>query len=205
MIDATRPVVSITGPRSHAIYADGHVPQPTCVTSEKISGVGKAATVAVHDQSPAGIGIFTAACSGARSSAGLAQAGPVRVSYAEASGFGGFITPAPGSNLAKSAPVVVSFRLTAAAGRPIAASAAATLAKARIVQATLRGPGIPATTVVCSWSVKASAFSCQIRVPRAARTGKSVRYTITAAENFGHGYLARPTGKRANPETIHFR
>jgi hypothetical protein len=144
-------------------------------------------------------------CSGARSYAGLAQAAPVQLSYAVVNGFGGFAAPKPGSDLSKSAPITVGFQLTASGGKPITAADAAALAKVRIVSATLRGPGINATTAVCTWSAKAGTFQCRIDVPKAAKTGKSARYTITVTENFGTGFLATPTGKASNPETIHFR
>ena len=174
------------------------------MTSEKISGVGQRASASTHDYGPGGLGAVTLTCSGARSAAGLSQAAPASVTYAVASGFGGFTGPKPGSILSKSAPVAVGFRLTAAAARPIAAGTAAALAKAHMVQATLRGPGITATTAVCGWNTKAKTFTCQIKVPRGVKTGTGVRYTITAAENFGHGFLVTPAGKSANPEVIHF-
>lgn len=203
-VDRTRPSVSISGPRGGAVYPVGHVPAAGCVTSEKISGVGQRASASTHDYGPGGLGAVTLTCSGARSAAGLSQAAPASVTYAVASGFGGFTGPKPGSILSKSAPVAVGFRLTAAAARPIAAGTAAALAKAHMVQATLRGPGITATTAVCGWNAKAKTFTCQIKVPRGVKTGTGVRYTITAAENFGHGFLVTPAGKSANPEVIHF-
>jgi hypothetical protein len=106
--------------------------------------------------------------------------------------------------LSKSAPITVGFRLTGSTGKPITASTATALAAAHMVQATLRGPGISASTATCTWSAKAAAFQCKISVPKGVRSGKSIRYTITAAESFGHGFVVTPSGKTANPEVIHF-
>ena len=204
-VDAGRPAVSVAGPRAGAIYQDGHVPHATCATVEKVSGVGTPATAKLRGDDPAGVGVVVVTCSGATSYAGLAQAAPVQLSYAVANGFGGFAAPKPGSMLIRSSPVAVSFGLTATGGKPVPASAAAALAKAHLIRATLRGPGIKATTAVCDWSAKAGTFQCRIDVPGTVRTGKDERYTITAAEDFGHGFVATPAGKAANPEVIHFR
>lgn len=97
-VDTTRPAVSITGPRNGAVYPYGHVPQAACVTSEKISGVGRLATASLHAHGPGGLGVFTLTCSGARSNAGLAQAAPVQATYAVANGFGGFTGPNPAAS-----------------------------------------------------------------------------------------------------------
>jgi uncharacterized protein YjbI with pentapeptide repeats len=205
MIDTTRPLVSITGPRNGSVYTYGHVPHAVCVTSEKVSGVRTQAAAKLVAHGKEGVGTFDLVCSGAESNAGLDQTTPVHLTYAVANGFGGFLAPKPGSALSNSAPITVRFRLTAAAGKPLTTAVGAALAKTRIVRATLQGPGIKASTAVCAWSTSAKAFQCVIKVQGKVRTGKSKRYTITAKEEFGSGFLAIPTGKAANPEVVHFR
>jgi uncharacterized protein YjbI with pentapeptide repeats len=120
-------------------------------------------------------------------------------------GFGGFISPVPGSRLAKSAKtIVVTFRLTGAGGKPIAAALAAKLAAGHHVRVTLSGPRIKPVNVYCAW--KARQFSCVIRIPAGAVTGTAHRYQITAAENLGTGFKRAPVaGRVVNPEAIYFK
>lgn len=120
-------------------------------------------------------------------------------------GFGGFISPLPGSRLAKSAKaIVVTFRLTAAVGEPVAVALAAKLAAGHKVRVTLSGPRIKPVNVYCAW--KASKFSCVIKIPAGTVTGIAHRYQITAAENLGTGFKMAPvTGRVVNPEGVYFR
>jgi hypothetical protein len=153
-----------------------------------------------------GVGPFVATCAGAVDRAGNAQTSAVSASYTVVYGFGGFIAPSPGSTIRKSSHTIKArFRLTNSAGKAIAATIAAALASAHHVRVTLAGPGITAATVTCNWSSAAAAFSCPIKIPAAVRTGTSNRYTITAAESTGAGFVKVPTvGKGSNPETVHF-
>ena len=71
---------------------------------------------------------------------------------------------------------------------------------------TPAGPGIASVTASCWWSTSSHEFRCSFKTPAHVKPGKSHRYTITAAENIGPGFVTAPkTGKAVNPETIHFR
>ena len=84
-------------------------------------------------------------------------------------------------------------------------SDATALAAARHVRATLQGPGISAVTASCGWNAARRLFTCGIRIPAKVRTGSHWRYTITAGENVGTGFVPAPgVRSAANPEVVHF-
>jgi uncharacterized protein YjbI with pentapeptide repeats len=205
-VDMTRPIVSVIGLRSADIYTYGRVPRARCQTTEKISGVKSAAKPRIYDYGKGGVGLFVVQCAGAQSVAGLQQAKPVNLTYAVATRFGGFKGPKPGSTVSRSAgSIAVSFRLTTATGRPVSASTEAAVAKARFVRVTLSGPDIAPTSAICGWNAGARVLECAIKIPAGVRTGAGERYTITAIENLGYGYVVKLTGKgAADPEVIHF-
>jgi len=206
-VDTTAPAVAVTGVRERRQYVFGQVPARGCRTSDTVSGVARSAKLTVTTTGSHGVGSFTATCSGAVSVAGTGQAAPVRARYTVVYGFGGFISPRPGSTLAKaSRTIVATFRLTDAAGRSISRSRAMYLAATRRIRVNLKGPGIATVTAICEWSESAQAFRCVIQMPAGIRTGSTNRYAITAFENLGMGLQpVPPVGKAINPETIHFR
>lgn len=205
-VDATRPVVKVTGVVKGRHYLIGKVPAAGCSTSEAISGVATQATVSVTTGGSGGVGPFTATCAGAVSLAGLPQAAPAQVKYTIGYGFGGFISPRPGSTVSRSTGLTSAFRLTSANGTAIASRIASNLAAARDVRVILKGPGIRPVTVSCSWSSSSHEFRCPIKIPATVRTGKTNSYTITAQENIGTGFYAVPAvGTARNPEVIHFK
>jgi hypothetical protein len=122
-------------------------------------------------------------------------------------GLSGFISPLPGSTLARSAGrIVVRFRFTNAAGRLIASSTAATLAAQHRVEAVLTGPGIAKVSVLCTWDKTARYFLCVIKIPARVETGKNHSYFLAALEKLGNGFLDAPADPgAANPEIVHFR
>jgi outer membrane protein assembly factor BamB len=75
-IDMTPPTVSVTGATSGAVYTGGQAPTPGCATSDQLSGVATAATLAVSSSGSS----YTATCSGAADNAGNTAA-PVSVAY----------------------------------------------------------------------------------------------------------------------------
>ena len=79
-IDKTVPTVSVTGVTQGKVYILGAVPAAGCSTTDALSGVDAAATLAVTGGVPPGVGTFTATCSGATDKAGNASA-PVSVTY----------------------------------------------------------------------------------------------------------------------------
>jgi uncharacterized protein YjbI with pentapeptide repeats len=120
----------------------------------------------------------------------------------------GFVAPKSGATLSKSARhFAAEFRLAnPATGAAITGATARALAARHDVRAILAGPKIKTATVACGWNSKRKYFSCSFTTPRAAKTGKRYRYTITAQVNQGPGFLlALPARGVANPETIHFR
>jgi uncharacterized protein YjbI with pentapeptide repeats len=206
-LDQTPPAVTVTGVASGRIYIAGKIPAPGCKTTDGLSGVGTPAKLKVTTTGSHGVGSFTATCAGAADGAGNRQAAPVSVTYKVVYGFGGFISPKPGSTIAKSAKTfAVTFRLTNAAGTPISATLASALAAANEVRVILRGPGISAVTAGCGWSSTKGWFRCVVKIPLGAETGSTKRYSVTAYENPGTGFLAAPpVGTTVNPEYIHFK
>ena len=121
-IDASRPVVSVTGVKNGATYVYGKVPAAGCATVEKVSGVAKKAAAKIITSGENGTGAFTVTCAGAASAAGLSQTSPVKAHYSVVYGFGGFVSPAAGSKIKKAASMfTVKFRLASASGKAIPA------------------------------------------------------------------------------------
>jgi hypothetical protein len=206
-VDTTAPAVVVTGVRDRRQYVFGQVPAPGCRTSDPVSGVARSAKLTVTTTGSSGVGSFTATCSGAVSVAGTSQAAPVRARYTVVYGFGGFMSPRPGSTLAKaSRTIVATFRLTNAAGHSISSGRARYVAATHRIRVNLKGPGIVTATAICEWNASAQVFRCVIKMPAGIRTGSSNRYAITAFENLGMGLQpVPPVGKAINPETIYFR
>jgi uncharacterized protein YjbI with pentapeptide repeats len=203
-LDTTPPVVTVTGVRGGGQYVIGAVPAPGCRTTDN-SAVATPAKLTVTTTGSHGVGSFTATCAGAVDRAGNHQAAPVRATYTVVYGFAGFAAPRSGATLARSKPVTVRFRLANHAGTAIASNLAAALAKARKLRVTLRGPGISAVAAVCSWNASTRYVQCTIAVPARVRDGRAVKYTITATENVGTGFIVAPGVRRAaDPETVHF-
>ncbi len=205
-VDASLPVVKVTGVKAGAHYVLGKVPTAGCSTTETVSGVATSATLKVSTGGTGGVGPFTATCSGAVSVAGLAQAAPVQAKYTTGYGFGGFIQPHQGSTTAtKAKDITALFRLVNSKGQAITAATAKHLAFAQDVRVTLRGPGISPANALCSWDASARAFACKLKIPAKVRTGKTNKYTITADEDLGTGFYTAPVvGRVVNPETIYF-
>ncbi len=80
-VDTVLPTMAVTGVANGEIYILGAVPAAACSTTDPLSGVDAAATVAVTGGVPPGVGTFTATCSGATDKAGNAAAPPVSVTY----------------------------------------------------------------------------------------------------------------------------
>jgi uncharacterized protein YjbI with pentapeptide repeats len=205
-VDASLPVVSVTGVSAGQTYIYGEVPAIGCHTAEAISGVARNASVKVSTSGRNGAGAFTATCAGAVSQAGTIQASAVLVRYEVAYGFGGFGSPAAGATLKKSArTIAVRFRLANAEGTPIPADFAAALGKAGDVRVTLRGPRIT-QVVTCAWAAASRVFECTVPIPAGVGTGHKHPYTLTASDNLGSGFLTVPVvGRAVNPQTIYFR
>jgi uncharacterized protein YjbI with pentapeptide repeats len=205
-LDTTPPTVAVTGVSNGKVYVVGAVPAAHCTTTDN-GTVATPATLKVTTTGRNGVGRFTATCSGAVDLAGNKQQAPVSVTYTVVYGLHGFIAPANGATIARSSKTItVRFRLTSANGAAISASLAKALAAAHDVRVTLQGPGIKAVTVYCGWNASQQDLTCAIRIPSGVRTGTAQRYTLTAAENVGTGFLTVPVVKGgANPEVIHFR
>jgi uncharacterized protein YjbI with pentapeptide repeats len=205
-LDTTPPVVTVTGVGNGKTYVTGAVPKAGCKTTDN-GTVSDPATVKVTTTGKNGVGRFTATCSGAADLAGNRQKAPVSVTYTVVYGLHGFIAPANGATIARSSKrITVRLRLTSANGAAISASLAKALAAAHDVRATLQGPAIKAVTVYCGWNASQQDLTCAIGIPSGVRTGSSQRYTLTATENVGTGFLTVPAVRgTADPEVIHFR
>jgi uncharacterized protein YjbI with pentapeptide repeats len=205
-LDTTPPTAAVTGVANGKVYVTGGVPRAGCRTTDN-GTVAIGASVTVTTMGKNGVGRFTATCAGAVDLAGNKQKAPVSVTYRVVYGLHGFLAPASGSTIARSSKTIaVRLRLTSATGRTIPASVAKALAAASDVQATLRGPGIPVVATTCSWNATQQDITCAIRIPSGVRTGSAQRYTITADENVGTGFLTVPAvGATTDPEVVHFR
>ncbi len=87
--DRTPPTVTVTGVKAGERYVLGAAPAPACRTVDDGSGVRTPAALAVTGGSPAGVGRYTATCSGAVDKAGNAATASARA--------GRWRTPSPGS------------------------------------------------------------------------------------------------------------
>jgi hypothetical protein len=90
-LDKTGPVVAVTGVANDARYSVGAVPAAGCATTDALSGVAAEATLRVTGGTAAGVGTFTASCSGARDKAG--NAGSAGVTYTVGYPWSGFFQP----------------------------------------------------------------------------------------------------------------
>jgi hypothetical protein len=83
-IDATPPVIAVTGVVSGAIYPLGSVPAAGCSTSDATSGVAVSSTMSLSGGNLHGVGRYNAGCSSATDNAGNVRQGvnaPYTVTY----------------------------------------------------------------------------------------------------------------------------
>lgn len=205
-IDTTPPVEKFINFREGATYLLGESPlQPSCVTSDALSGVALNGGVFDSAGRPDGTGITTLTCSAAQDKAGNVAAtitGHFTIIYE----FGGFVAPKVGSTLKASAPqITVEFALANGLGTPAAAARQAGLGSHQGVRATLAGPGISPVVAGCDWNPAAKLFTCTIARPAGIKTGPQEHYTITASENVGSGFVTVPPDAFSeNPEPVTF-
>ena len=136
-VDRTPPTVTVTGVKAGERYVLGAAPAPACRTVDDASGVRTPAALAVTGGSPAGVGRYTATCSGAVDKAGNAAAA-VSASWTVAYAFTGLWSPERlqslrGVKAGSTVPVPLLWRITDAAGTPVKA-----LADGRPVQPPLQ-------------------------------------------------------------------
>jgi hypothetical protein len=188
-----------------AVYAEGEQPQPQCLTTDTYSGVRFNAGTVITGGRADGTGVVTVKCSDGTDQAGN-EAATMSAKYQIVYAFGGFMAPAVGSTIKQSVHnISVRFVLTNVSDTPIAASTAAALASTFDVRATLRGPGISATSASCAWQPHSASFNCVIVRPRTVRTGHSNPYTITVTENLGGGFVTVPIDFISqNPAPVYF-
>lgn len=199
------PAIAVTGVSNGHSYLFGKVPTLGCRV-ENGTAV-KPPVLTVTTTGSRGVGRFTATCAATVAAGGSQQKVSARAAYTVLYGMRVFIAPAPGSTIARSARVItVRLRLATAAGAPISAAAASALAAAGHIRATLQGPGISAVTAACRWNAADRYFTCTIKIPAKVKTGSRWRYTLTAAENVGPGFVHVPgVGGAADPEVVHFK
>jgi hypothetical protein len=78
-IDATGPVVTVTGVTDGATYVAGRVPRVRCATTDALSGVARRATLRTSGGGARKVGLHTATCGGALDRAG--NPGSTSVTY----------------------------------------------------------------------------------------------------------------------------
>ena len=201
--DTTLPVLHLNV-KNGQVFAVGSAPRVQCTAADKYKPITTQPTLTITGHSAHGLGKFTATCSGAIDQAGLA-AHPVSATYWVAYGFDG-MEPHQGATVSTyPRTVAVRFALSAAAGRSISAAVGRAMARGHDVRVILRGPGIRPTTAICdSYSLR-SGFVCKLDLPHGIKTGRRYRYTLTAYENNGFGFVIAPGEPTAdNPVTIHF-
>jgi hypothetical protein len=203
-IDTEPPVQTLTGFRNGATYMLGRGPLPGCVTTDALSGVALTGVTTILGGRPDGTGVFAVTCSAGQDEAGNVAA-TVSGHYTVVYEFGGFITPPVNSTLkASAARITVRFRLARIDGTTISAHTQAALAARHDVRARLRGPGISPVVSTCSWNTLGKFLVCPIATPPHVKVGK--RYTITATENLGSGFVTIPIDPYSeNPERVTFR
>jgi uncharacterized protein YjbI with pentapeptide repeats len=202
--DTTPPVLHLNV-KNRQVFAVGMAPKPQCTATDKYSTISTQPTLKITGHSARGLGKFTATCSGATDLAGLV-ARPVSATYWVAYGFDG-MQPSQGASVpTRPRTLVVSFSLSGATGGFISAATGKAIARRHDVRVTLQGPGIRRVTATCRWSSPQSGFACKLRLPHGIRTGRRHRYTLTAYENNGFGFVVAPGEPTAeNPVSIHFR
>jgi len=201
--DTTPPVLHLNV-KNGQVFAVGSAPKPQCTATDEYSTISAQPTLKVTSHSAHGLGKFTANCSGATDLAGLV-ARPVSATYWIAYGFDG-MEPQQGDYVpTRPRTLAVSFSLSGSTGGVISAATGKRMARRHEVRVTLRGPGIRSVTAICrSYSLR-SGFACKLRLPHGIKTGRRHRYTITAYENNGFGFVVAPGEPTAeNPVSIHF-
>ncbi len=202
--DTTPPVLHLTV-KNGQVFAVGTAPKPQCTATDEYSTISTQPTLTITGHSSHGLGKFTATCSGATDLAGLVAL-PVSATYWIAYGFDG-MQPGQGARVpTRPRTLVVSFSLSGAAGGFISAATGKAMARRHDVRVTLRGPGIRQVTATCRWSSPRSGFACDLHLPRGIKTGRQHRYTLTAYENNGFGFVVAPGEPTSeDPVSIHFR
>jgi Pentapeptide repeats (8 copies) len=211
-IDTTPPAVSIIRVRPGGIYQLDRFPLPTCAVTDVISGVGSYGVCSLYSpvipgtKQEALAGVWKMTLSGATDKAGNA-AHAISAQWTLVYLFGGYYAPKVGSTLSHTArDITVKAFLADNSDKAIAAAEQAARAKYHQIRATLRGPGITAVTVACSWNAKGKYLQCVIPTPRKVETGRSHRYTITVAENVGSGWITVPDDAASqNPAPVYFK
>lgn len=121
-IDRKPPTVTVLGVADGATYILGNVPAASCNTTDLGSGVAASASLQLTGGNAAGVGIFTATCSGATDNVGNATP-PVTVTYTVAYRFHGlYMPPAPQGSYNGGRVIPITWYLTDAAGQPITAA-----------------------------------------------------------------------------------
>nr|WP_157554309.1 PxKF domain-containing protein [Herbidospora sakaeratensis] len=120
--DTAGPQVSVTGVADGATYRLRAAPTPGCATVDRGSGVATKATLTLTGGTPAGVGVYTATCAGAKDNEGNLTP-PVSATYSVAYVFTGFAAPIRNDgvvNVAKAGQgIQVKWRLTDATGAPV--------------------------------------------------------------------------------------
>jgi hypothetical protein len=174
----------------------------TATVTDPTPGSGSAISPISGNATTGSAGMFTVPLTGSDNAGNTTT---VNCGYAVVYGFGGFISPLPGSTLRSGATIPVKFGLADASGHPISSALAAALAAGGNVTVTLTGPGTSTTiaaSATCTWDAKHLLFLCNMNAPTGVLLG-SPGYAITAFENIGGGPV--PVPGTGNPETIFFR
>jgi uncharacterized protein YjbI with pentapeptide repeats len=201
-LDTTLPLLHLSVQNDQVLAAGA--PAVQCTATDEYKPVTTQPTLTITGRSVHGLGRFTATCSGAIDQAGL-TARPVSATYWVAYGFDG-MQPAQNAAVPTNPRVLaVSFGLSPATGQ-LSAAAGRAMARRHDVRVTLRGPGIRPATAICDWDSRQSEFVCKLTLPHGIKIGSRHRYTLTAYENDGFGFVVAPGEPTAeNPVTIHFR
>lgn len=201
--DTTPPVLHLNV-KNGQVFAVSSAPKPQCTATDAYSQVSTQPTLEVTGHSAHGLGKFTATCSGATDQAGLV-ASPVSATYWVTYGFAGMDLGQGADVPANPRTLAVSFALAGATDQFISAAAGKAMVRRHDVRVTLRGPGIRPVTAICHSYSPQSGFTCRLHLPHGIKTGRQHRYTVTAYENNGFGFVVAPDEPTAgNPVTIHF-
>jgi hypothetical protein len=80
------------------------------------------------------------------------------------------------------------------------------------VKVVLSGPNASTRQLAssrCSWAGARHVFKCNLKTPSGLKAGKNNRYSLTALEDLGGGFIRIPPfatkAAAANPETIFFK
>jgi hypothetical protein len=200
-IDTVPPVVTCQSPAPQFVV--GRTGQTVSANvTDPMPGSGAATSGIAASATTTSAGTFTVGLTGSDNAGNSTS---VSCGYGVVYGFGGFISPLPGSTVRSGVTIPVKFGLTDALGQPINATLAAALAAAGNVTVTLTGPGSSTTiaaSVTCTWNPKHLFFQCSLKTPTGLLKG-SPGYAITVYENVGGGPVLVPSA--ANPETVFFK